>query len=383
MVAEEPDVVVAEEPAVVVAEEPEVVVAEEPDVVVVEEPAVAVEEPAVVVAEEPAVAVEEPAVVVVEEPAVVVVEEQEVAVEEPAVAVVEEQEVAVEEEPVALVAEEVTEEPAMTVEEPAVAENIIFYSPKIPKIVFIIPYRDREHQKEFYSKHMKMILEDISTDDYKIYFIHQKDEREFNRGAMKNIGFIILKNKYPNDYKNITLVFNDIDIMPLTKNFIDYNTVVGTVKHFYGFDYTLGGIVSINAEDFERINGFPNYWTWGYEDNMLQKRVKNANIVIDRTNYYPVLNKHFLLLHDGFERTINKNEFNRYLQNVNEGIQSITNLSYNINEENGLVDVTNFQTEYMNVKSVNVKYNLSNGANPFGMNIITSKKRNGYMRMVL
>ena len=302
----------------------------------------------------------EPAVEMIEEPAVEVVEE-------PTVAVVEEPTVAV------------TEEPTVAVTE----ENIIFYSPKIPKIVFIIPYRDREHQKDFFSKHMKMILEDISKDDYKIYYIHQKDEREFNRGAMKNIGFIMLKNRYPNDYKNITLVFNDIDIMPLTKNFIDYNTVVGTVKHFYGFDYTLGGIVSMKAEDFERINGFPNYWTWGYEDNMLQKRVKNANINIDRSNYYPILNKQFLLLHDGFERTINRNEFNRYLQNVNEGIQSITNLFYAINEETGLVDVTNFQTEYINVKSVNAKYNLGNGANPFKMNVITPRNRNGFMKMVL
>ena len=34
-------------------------------------------------------------------------------------------------------------------------------------------------------------MEDYPTGSYKYMFIHQKDTREFNRGAMKNIGFIV------------------------------------------------------------------------------------------------------------------------------------------------------------------------------------------------
>lgn len=39
---------------------------------------------------------------------------------------------------------------------------------KIPKRVFIVPYRSRVQQKFFFSKYMGFILE--NEDDYEIYF---------------------------------------------------------------------------------------------------------------------------------------------------------------------------------------------------------------------
>ena len=64
---------------------------------------------------------------------------------------------------------------------------------KIPKRIFVVPYRNRVQHKFFFSKYMSYILED--KDDYEIYFTHQCDARTFNRGAIKNIGFIAAKNK--------------------------------------------------------------------------------------------------------------------------------------------------------------------------------------------
>ena len=59
-----------------------------------------------------------------------------------------------------------------------------------PKIIFIVPYRDRKEHKQFFTKYMEFILEDYLKEDYEIYFSHQCDDRSFNRGAVKNIGFI-------------------------------------------------------------------------------------------------------------------------------------------------------------------------------------------------
>ena len=119
-----------------------------------------------------------------------------------------------------------------------------------PKIIFIVPYRNRENDKTHFEVYIKYLLEDYNPDDYEIYYSHQNDSRAFNRGAVKNIGFIAMKEKYPEEYKNINFVFNDIDILPIRKNFLNYYTNKGVVKHYYGFDFALGGIFSITGEDF-------------------------------------------------------------------------------------------------------------------------------------
>jgi hypothetical protein len=255
----------------------------------------------------------------------------------------------------------------------------------IPKIVFIVPYRNRETQLQSFKTHMKHILEDYHQNDYVIYYIHQTDQRVFNRGAMKNIGFLVVKNNYPNDYKNITLVFNDVDTMPTRKNLFNYDTQPGVVKHFFGFTYTLGGIFSIKAYDFERINGFPNYWAWGYEDNLIQKRIEKAGITIDRSIFYKIGDTNIIQKNEEITREVNQSEYDRYVRNIPEGIYSIQNLDYSIDHESGFVNVKWFITEYNPAVNKYRLHDLREGPIPydtkFGLMYNNRRVRGGRMRM--
>jgi hypothetical protein len=252
---------------------------------------------------------------------------------------------------------------------------------QVPKYVFIVPYRDREQQLMFYKKHMAFVLEDVSQSDYKTFFIHQCDSRSFNRGAMKNIGFLHVKQTYPEHYKNITLVFNDIDTMPYTKNFFNYDTTQGNVKHFYGFKYALGGIVSIKAGDFEKINGFPNFWAWGYEDNLLQKRVLNNGLFVDRSQFYPLMDKNIFQMKDGLERLVNRTEFDKFLGLTLEGISNIQSLELEYDDATNFVNVKNFATGTEDVQTQSVPYDLTQGSRPFG-NVPAGRRGRSRMGMM-
>ena len=178
---------------------------------------------------------------------------------------------------------------------------------------------------------MKFILEEHT--DYEILFIHQTDSRSFNRGAMKNIGFIAIKEKYPNSYKDITFIFNDVDTLPFHKIF-EYETIPGVVKHYYGFDTALGGIVVIKGSDFELTNGYPNYWGWGMEDACLQNRCNYLKIKIDRSKFYPIGSPEILQLFDGVSRLVSPKDPQRMVQDRGiDGIKTIHQLEYTIDKE--------------------------------------------------
>tara|TARA_B110000444_G_scaffold31939_1_gene27088 strand:+ start:3088 stop:3897 length:810 start_codon:yes stop_codon:yes gene_type:complete len=215
----------------------------------------------------------------------------------------------------------------------------------VPKIVFIVPYRNREHEKLHFSIYMQYIMEDYDINDYEIYYSNQIDNKPFSRGGTKNIGFLAIKNKYPDDYKNITFVFNDVDTLPCVKNSLDYITTTGTIKHFFGFTFTLGGIFSITGGDFEKCDGFPNLYGWGLEDNAMLDRVTRNKMKIDRDVFYiPGKGNDIISLTSGPMRLINDKDPSNYnLRRFNDNLTNIKNLDYTIisNKENAIKKNTN------------------------------------------
>jgi hypothetical protein len=215
----------------------------------------------------------------------------------------------------------------------------------VPKYVFIVPYRDREPHRVFFSTYIYKVMEDVPPQEWKFYFVHQNDTRPFNRGAMKNIGFLALKSAFPNDYKNIIFIFNDIDTLPYDKNVLNYHTDYGVVKHFYGFHFALGGIFSIRGVDFERINGFPNFWAWGGEDNLIHERAKQFGLTIDRSNFFTIGNMKILQFADGLKRLICRDELaTSIMPNNSDGLTKIVDLTHMIYEDTHMIDVTSFNT---------------------------------------
>ena len=258
----------------------------------------------------------------------------------------------------------------------------------IPKFIIIVPYRDRKQHKHFFERQIKHVLEDIDENHYEIYFSHQCDTQSFNRGAMKNLGFLAMKDKYPNNYQNITFVFHDVDCIPYTKNLFDYETIQGVVKHFYGFEYALGGIVSINGKDFEMMNGFPNYWNWGYEDNILQMRAQRLGLYIDRSRFFTLFDNNILHFADKLHRTIDYTMMNKEDGcRVPNGLSTFTKRDYQINQN--MINITyfhfipysnNIKTMQINIRDhpdkIIQQKRIMNQKNR-GNNAVTNVKRKG------
>ena len=164
-----------------------------------------------------------------------------------------------------------------------------------PSHIFLIPFRDRETELGIWYNNMKSYLDiQIGSDNYEVLVIHQCDNRMFNKGAMCNTGFLYSKQLYPDTYKSIKFIIHDVDIYPVKvegkEDIIKYETVIGEVNHPYGvlrshLGGVLGGIVIILGEDYERVNGMPNYFGWGGEDVALSRRCRAHKLYINEDNF--------------------------------------------------------------------------------------------------
>jgi hypothetical protein len=149
-------------------------------------------------------------------------------------------------------------------------------------LAIIVPFRNRLDHLQSFAPYMETFL--WSQHDMRIVVIEQGDRRPFNRGALLNAGFRIVRGWA--DW----VAFHDIDMLPLDTS-CDYSRPAG-LRHLAGaaeqFGYRqpyrnyIGGVLLSRPDIFESVNGFSNgYWGWGSEDDDLYLRFWSCDIDVE------------------------------------------------------------------------------------------------------
>jgi hypothetical protein len=155
--------------------------------------------------------------------------------------------------------------------------------------------------KEFIP-HMSKYLKQF---DSQIFIIHQCNEKSFNRAALMNIGFDIVKKEF--DY----FCFHDVDLLPEAADYSVPDRPAHLSMYCSQFDYKrksiFGGVVLFTKEQFSMVDGFSNlYKGWGGEDDDLRLRVRQHYIPLYRPGIYTSLpHKHAGATHENYKQNYN------------------------------------------------------------------------------
>ena len=134
------------------------------------------------------------------------------------------------------------------------------------KLSIVVPYRNREEHLKRFVPYMEEYLAKEGI-PFRIYIIHQADDKPFNRAKLLNVGY---KESEDSDY----FAFHDVDMLPMDSDYsyVDCPTHLATRAEQFGFrlpyDGYFGGVTLFDKESFIKINGYSNeYWGWGAEDD--------------------------------------------------------------------------------------------------------------------
>ena len=158
------------------------------------------------------------------------------------------------------------------------------------RLAIIVPYRERKQHLDQFVPHMRAYFACDKLDkdiDYRVLIVEQEVGLPFNRGALKNAGFLLAE--VQSDY----CCFHDIDYLPIWADYspVDRPTPIVwygaeerpiapgrtnlVAKH--NLDLFFGGAVLVPNSVFRAVNGYSNdYWGWGFEDEDIKARFAAA-----------------------------------------------------------------------------------------------------------
>ncbi|XP_072182091.1 beta-1,4-galactosyltransferase 4-like [Diadema setosum] len=154
------------------------------------------------------------------------------------------------------------------------------------KVAIVIPYRDRAEHLAILLRNLLQVLT-LQNLEFGIFVAEQANDGTFNRGLMKNIGYLEATNFGDWD----CVIFHDIDQVPMRatasygcenmpRHLCAYPEEMG-FKLMYGAIF--GGVVGASAEQMRQSNGYSNvYWGWGGEDDDIRARLHKMKYKIYR-----------------------------------------------------------------------------------------------------
>ena len=166
----------------------------------------------------------------------------------------------------------------------------------VKRLNVVIPYRDRQTHLKAFVPLLRAYFARDKLDyviPYRVFIIEQENGLPFNRGALKNIGFVV--GREHSDYT----CFHDVDYLPVWADYSWSDTPAAIVWHGaetrlwslkhpgrrlgHKIEDFFGGVVLTPNALFEQVNGYANtYWGWGWEDSDLKHRYQSAGITFTR-----------------------------------------------------------------------------------------------------
>lgn len=154
-------------------------------------------------------------------------------------------------------------------------------------VAIIIPFRNREKHLPVLLRYLFPLLLKRNNIHARVFVVEQMDRHPFNRGKIKNAGYLEAMKFFPYN----CLIFHDVDLI-MESHRIPYDCTHSPMHlsvRIDKFNYTLpylrlfGGVQVLSTEHFQRINGMPNtFWSWGGEDDNLFYRTARRRLRLHR-----------------------------------------------------------------------------------------------------
>ncbi|XP_046348978.2 beta-1,4-N-acetylgalactosaminyltransferase bre-4-like [Haliotis rufescens] len=150
------------------------------------------------------------------------------------------------------------------------------------RLAIIIPYRDREVNLKILLNNLHRVLQKQQA-EYVIFVVEQENGTPFNRGLIKNIGYLEAKARCHFD----CFTFHDVDLVPESErntywcgtNAVHHARRLDIWKYRVIYTYLFGGVITFNETFFSTINGYSNlFFMWGAEDDDLFHRVRKKHL---------------------------------------------------------------------------------------------------------